>query len=290
MWRARVSVAGGVGGTSSILKSGWNAVKCSGTSAPRCSTIQRRQLVDLVVAVVVAGDEQRGDLHPHAVGDQPLQRVEHRLQVAAAHLPVEVLGERLQVDVDGIHPREQLLARPVAHVAGADRDRADAGGVAGVGDVDRVLEEDDRVVVGEGDAGAALRRGRAGDASPGSAASASVSISRLLEMSQFWQKRQARLQPAVPKENTDVPGQEVVERLLLDRVDAEPARPTVGGEHDLVTLAGAHEAQTPLALVQLARSRAHVALDPPVVQAGPPTGGEGRRRSRSHLQRAPGLP
>ena len=27
-----------------------------------------------------------------------------------------------------------------------------------------------------------------------------------LEMSQFWQKRQARLQPAVPNESTDVPG------------------------------------------------------------------------------------
>ena len=40
----------------------------------------------------------------------------------------------------------------------------------------------------------------------GDAASASVSISFDLEMSQFWQKRQARLQPAVPNESTDVPG------------------------------------------------------------------------------------
>jgi hypothetical protein len=38
------------------------------------------------------------------------------------------------------------------------------------------------------------------------AESASVSISLDLEMSQFWQKRQARLQPAVPKESTDDPG------------------------------------------------------------------------------------
>src|SRR5919108_3982042 len=40
----------------------------------------------------------------------------------------------------------------------------------------------------------------------GEAASASVSISFDLEMSQFWQNRQARLQPAVPKDRTDVPG------------------------------------------------------------------------------------
>jgi hypothetical protein len=40
----------------------------------------------------------------------------------------------------------------------------------------------------------------------GPAASASVSSSRDFEMSQFWQKRQARLHPAVPKDNTEVPG------------------------------------------------------------------------------------
>ena len=40
----------------------------------------------------------------------------------------------------------------------------------------------------------------------GDAASASVSISRDLEMSQFWQNRHARLQPAVPNDSTALPG------------------------------------------------------------------------------------
>src|SRR5437870_3001562 len=40
----------------------------------------------------------------------------------------------------------------------------------------------------------------------GEAASASVSHSRDFQMSQFWQKRQERLQPAVPKERTELPG------------------------------------------------------------------------------------
>ena len=40
----------------------------------------------------------------------------------------------------------------------------------------------------------------------GLAACASVSISRDLLISQFWQNLQARLQPAVPKDNTGVPG------------------------------------------------------------------------------------
>ena len=40
----------------------------------------------------------------------------------------------------------------------------------------------------------------------GVARSASVSISRDLLMSQFWQNEQVRLQPAVPNESTGVPG------------------------------------------------------------------------------------
>ena len=93
-----------------------------------------------------------------------------------------------------------------------------------------------------------------------------MSISRDLEMSQFWQNLQARLQPAVPNDSTARAGQEVVERLLLHRVDAEPARPAVRREHDLVVHAAADEAQPALALVQPAGARAHVALDPAVVE------------------------
>ena len=40
----------------------------------------------------------------------------------------------------------------------------------------------------------------------GDAVSIKASSSRALEMLQFWQKRQPRLQPAVPKESTPEPG------------------------------------------------------------------------------------
>src|SRR5262249_47605990 len=40
----------------------------------------------------------------------------------------------------------------------------------------------------------------------GEAASCSRSSSRALEMSQFWQNLQVRLQPAVPNDSTGVPG------------------------------------------------------------------------------------
>src|SRR5919204_6220789 len=71
----------------------------------------------------------------------------------------------------------------------------------------------------------------------GDAASASVSSSRDFEMSQFWQKRHARLQPAVPNERTDEPGrkwlsgffsmgstQKPLERPYVVRTISSPSR------------------------------------------------------------------
>jgi hypothetical protein len=49
-------------------------------------------------------------------------------------------------------------------------------------------------------------RAAAAATSSGDAQSLTQSISRAFEMSQFWQNRQPRLQPAVPNDNTLVPG------------------------------------------------------------------------------------
>ncbi len=180
------------------------------------------------ISSVVISVQQCGLVH------QVLQRVEHRLQVRAGQLEVEVVGERLQVDVGGVHHFEERAARLGVDVAGGDRHRLHARGVAGTRGVDRVLGEDHRVVVRERDAAAARSRPPPRRLPPGDAWSISRSMSRLFEMSQFWQNLQARLQPAVPNESTDEPGIEVVQRLLLDRVDAEARRAAVGRQHHRV--------------------------------------------------------
>ena len=61
-------------------------------------------------------------------------------------------------------------------------------------------------------------------------------------------------------------GQEVVQRLLLDGVDAVAAGAAVRRGDDRVGLAGPHEAQPALTLVQSACPRADVALDPAVIE------------------------
>ena len=92
--------------------------------------------------VVVAGDQQRGDLEParrsRAAGTRAC-----RAPAAGAprrYFAVEVVGERLEVDVGRVHVGVELAPRLGVDVAGGHRDRLDARAAARVGDVDRVLE------------------------------------------------------------------------------------------------------------------------------------------------------
>src|SRR5262249_41980633 len=62
---------------------------------------------------------------------------------------------------------------------------------------------------------------------------------------------------------------ELVERLLLDWVDAETRRAPVGREHHGVARALSNEARATLTFMQAAVTRAQVALDAAVVQPVP---------------------
>ena len=63
--------------------------------------------------VVLARDQQRRDLEPDVgLVLEVHERVEHRLQVRAGELEVELVGERLQVDVRRVHLRVELARAP----------------------------------------------------------------------------------------------------------------------------------------------------------------------------------
>src|SRR5882672_10745895 len=61
----------------------------------------------------------------------------------------------------------------------------------------------------------------------------------------------------------------MVERLFLDRVDAEAARAAIAEQLDTACFRAAYEAQASLTVTQLAGARAHVALHTAVVQSMP---------------------
>ena len=68
---------------------------------------------------------------------------------------VEVLGEALQIDVGGVDAGKEFGARLGTHGTRGHRDRLHPAPMARRRDVHRIFVEDDGVVVGEGDGGAA---------------------------------------------------------------------------------------------------------------------------------------
>src|SRR6266853_1450495 len=112
--------------------------------------------LDLRVGIVLAGNQQRGDLGPDiGLVVEIDERVEHRLQVRAAYLDIELVGEALQVHVGRVHLGVEVATRLDSYVARRHRDRLNAEIVAGIGGIHRVLGENHRVVVGKRDALAA---------------------------------------------------------------------------------------------------------------------------------------
>src|SRR5258708_36135353 len=61
----------------------------------------------------------------------------------------------------------------------------------------------------------------------------------------------------------------MVERLFLDRVDAEAARAAIAEQLDTACFRATYEAQASLTVAQLAGARAHVALHTAVAQRVP---------------------
>ena len=206
--------------------------------------------------------------HTSRLVPQILQRLEDRLQMGGGRLPVELLREALEVHVGGVHLRVEIRAWGRVYVPGRHRHGVDAAFVTSIRHVHRVLREDDRIVVGKRNARRPRALGGTRNLASGVADSLVRSWSRDFEMSQFWQNRQPRLQPAVPNDSTLRAGVELVQRFLLDQFDAEPTTP-VRRQHHAIAHPFAHKAPSALAVVERAVSRAQVALQTPIVAQMP---------------------
>ncbi len=91
-------------------------------------------------------------------------------------------------------------------------------------------------------------------------------------MSQFWQKKQPMLQPAVPIERIFVAGKEVVQRLLLDRIHGNRRGASVAELQQPSAFILADEAEAVLAFADVAMARAKIAVETPVGHGLPPAG------------------
>ena len=181
--------------------------------------------------------------------------------------------------------RVELAPRLGADVAGGHRHRLDAALAAGVGDVDGVLEEDHRIVVGEGDRAAAERARGAGDRLGRRRASVRRSdLARLADVPVLAELAGEVAAGGAEGEHRRCPGRKWLSGFFSIGSTQKPRRAPVGGQHDLAgRVGGAHEAEAALALVQLAEARADVALHAAVRQPMPVAGGDRPREGLDPL-------
>src|SRR5262249_4925385 len=148
--------------------------------------------------------------------------------------------------------------------------RLDPALSAGPGRVDGVLGPEHRVVVGEGHALATQRFSPDGDLLGRGPLAQRLDLLGLGDRPVL-----AELTPQVAARRAEGQdaraGVEVVQRLLLDRVDAEPRPLAVSGQDHPAVRVLADEAEPPVAVLERAGARAEVADDAAVVLAMPPT-------------------
>ena len=111
-----------------------------------------RSAINLVITVVVAGNQQRRDFKPDVrFVPEIFQSVEHRRELRKTKPMIKRVSERLEIDIRRVHVAVEFPARVIGDVARSDCHRFDAALAARLRHIDGVLGEDHRVIVGERD-------------------------------------------------------------------------------------------------------------------------------------------
>src|SRR5215207_11741003 len=84
--------------------------------------------------------------------------LEHGPELGRAQAFVKMLREAFQVVVGRIHMPEELSPRLLADIPSAHRDRLDPSLAASLGHVDRILQEDHRIIADPHQLGSEVRR------------------------------------------------------------------------------------------------------------------------------------
>ncbi len=230
-----------------------------------------RHFLQFGVRIVLSRNQQVGEFEPDVgfVG-QVLQCFEHRRQAATADLVIELFGEGLQVDVGGIHGFEEFVSWLRTDLSCCHRHCADPKFVAGVGDVDGVLQKDDGIVVGEGDARTSEVVGRSGDRLGGGGICEGVDFAGFADVPVLAEMA-GEVAARCAEGQDRCAWQEVVQWFLFNGIDAETTRTAIRGQHHLRANSGADETESTLAVTQPAETWTEVALQASVLQGVPVT-------------------
>ena len=131
--------------------------------------------------------------------------------------------------------------------------------------------ENDRVIIGVGHTAASGLFGGTGDGLRGCLIHQAIHFARFANVP-ILTKFAGQIATRCAEGKYRRTGQKMVERFFFDRVDAKPAGSTIGKKHHLPARVASHKAQTPLALMQLAKTWANQTFDPAIFKLAPIAG------------------
>src|SRR5215471_18688831 len=223
-----------------------------------------RSAMQFVITVVLSGNQKRRNFEPDmGFVTEIFQRVEYRLKLCKTKPMVKRIGERLEIDVCGIHALVKFGARIIGDVTGGNRHRFDSAFATRVRNIHRVLGENHRIIVRERHRAAAEPFRCECDLLGRSCIREFVPLARFEDVPVLT-KSAAEIASSGAKREDARPRQKMVKRFLLDRIDAKPAAPAISREHHPIAHALPNETKSALSFVQLAKPRTQSAFNAPI--------------------------
>ena len=157
--------------------------------------------------------------------------------------------------------------------------------MTGLGHIDSVFHEDDRIVIGVGDTLATQFQGGPSDGLRRRLISQGIDFARLADIPVLTELT-GKITACRAKGEDRCAGQVMIERFLFDGVHAIATRAAIGSQNNASAVVGSHEAHTLLAFVQLTGPRANIALNSAIIEGMPIFGWKIGIHITSHLRSA----
>src|SRR5262245_3163911 len=173
-------------------------------------------------------------------------------------MPIEVLGKALQIDVCRIHGFIKRRPRLRSNIASRDRDGFYARRPASLGAVNRIFRPNDWVIVRVGNAAAPELEGRLCDGFWRSVLAELFNLLRFADrpvLAEFA----AQIAAGGAERQDAGAGIELIQWLLLNRVNAKAGAAAIGRKDHLAVTIFAYEAEAAIAGPQMAVARAKIA-------------------------------
>ncbi len=222
--------------------------------------------------VVKGGNHEIGDFEPDGgFVFEPLESLQDGFEVGESNLAIEIFGEGFEIDVGGIDVVVNVVKSFASDVAIGDHDGFEAIGPGGFANVDDVFAPDGGFVVGEGDGVTTVLQGEFGNVLGRNVARVDLIVMGLRDVPVLAEEAAHVAAGGAQAEDSGA-RKEMIQGLFLNGVNLERGGCTVAKIEELSILIDADEAETGLAVANVAVSGTEIAMNAVARFGFPPEG------------------